>query len=170
MNLDRLDKWMSVATNAGVLIGIALLIIELNQNTDLMRAEIHSMRAIAKTERQMFLANSGEMSRIAQTAAAAGFPGDPDALSVLTAEERYRYAVFMQGMKESFSNWHYQCQQGLLDDELCETGYRVDVRSLLPTLRAMNIDLKNTRASFVADLREIAQEEGLPIPNEDGSW
>ena len=141
MNIDRLDRWLSLATNAGVLIGIALLIIELNQNTDLMRAEIHTMRAIAKTDRQMTLANSGEISRIAQTAFAAGFPADPAALSVLTGEERFRYAVFLQGMKEALSNWHYQCQQGLLDDELCRTGYESEVRVTMANLKGMNIGL-----------------------------
>jgi hypothetical protein len=76
----------------------------------------------------------------------------------------------MQGMKESFSNWHYQCQQGFLDEELCQTGYRIDVMNILPVLRAMNIDLTNTRSSFVADLREIARQNDLPVPNEDGTW
>ena len=170
MNLDRLDKWVSIATNIGVLLGILLLIFELNQNTALMRAEIHAMRAIAKTERQMFLANSGEIATIASKAFAAGFPGDENAFDVLSPEERFRYAVFMQGMKESFGNWHYQCEQGLLDEDYCTSAFVAEVRSLLPILHGMRIALTNMRPSFIADIRDIAAQQGLPVPNEDGTW
>ncbi len=58
MNTDRVNDWLSLLTNVGVLIGIVLLIIELNQNTELARVEMHAMRAEAKAERQMNLANS----------------------------------------------------------------------------------------------------------------
>lgn len=170
MNLDRLDKWLSLTTNIGVLVGIALLVFELNQNTELTRAEIHAIRAVAKTDRQMFLANSGEIARIAQTSFAAGFPGDPDALSVLTPEERFRYGIFLQGLKEAISNWHYQCEQGLLDDELCRTGYESEVRSALPLWNAMRIGLENTQRTFIIDVRRIGRDANMAVPNEDGSW
>ena len=157
-------------TNVGVLIGIALLIWELNQNAELARAEMHAMRADAKAERQMSLANSGEISRIAQTAFAAGFPANPEGLAALTDEERFRFAGFLQGLKEAVGNWHYLCQQNMLDDELCRAGYRSEVRSLVPMLHGMRVSFANMRESFVADVRNIANEEGLPVPNEDGSW
>ena len=170
MNLERADKWISMATNIGVLAGIVLLVFELNQNTDLMRAEIHAMRAIAKTERQMFLANSGEVASIASKVFAGGFPADVNALEVLSAEERFRYLVFLEGLKESFGNWHYQCEQDLLDEEYCATAFAVEVRTLLPQLHGMKINLTNMRPSFIADIREIAAAQELPAPNEDGTW
>ena len=170
MNTDQINGWLSLLTNVGVLIGIVLLVLELNQNEELTRAQIHAMRAEAKAERQMTLANSGEISRIAQTAFAAGFPANPDGLAALTAEDRFRFAGFLQGLKEAVGNWHYQCQQGLLDDELCQSSYRAEVRQLVSMLHGMDIGLSNMRASFVADVRKIANEEGLPVPNEDGTW
>lgn len=170
MTTDQINKWLTLLTNVGVLIGIALLILELNQNTELARAEMHAMRADAKAERQMNLANSGQISRIAQTAFAAGFPAKSEGLAVLTDEERFRFAGFLQGLKEAVGNWHYLCQQRMLDDELCRSGYRSEVRNLVPMLHGANISFTNMRDSFVADVRIIANEAGLPVPNEDGSW
>ena len=170
MNTDRVNDWLSLVTNIGVLIGIVLLILELNQNTELARVEMHAMRAEAKADRQMNLANSGEISRIAQTAFAAGFPTNPEGLAVLTDEERFRFAGFIEGLKEAVGNWHYLCEQDMLDAELCRSGYRNEARNLIPILHGMNVDLTNMRQSFVADVRNIAKAEGLAAPNEDGSW
>ena len=170
MRLKKLDRWVSLLTNVGVLIGIVLLIFELNQNTQLMRAEISSVRAEAKAGRQMMLANSGDISRIVQTAFAAGFPAIPNAISVLTPEDRFRYGIFLQGIKEAMQNWHYQCQQELLDEEVCETAYEAEIITFLPMLSAMNIDFTNSRPSFVTEVRRIAAKTGLPAPNEDGTW
>ncbi len=58
----------------------------------------------------------------------------------------------------------------MLDDELCRSGYRYEVINLVPMLHGMHMSLTNMRESFVADVRNIAKEEGLPVPNEDGSW
>lgn len=170
MNTDKLNDWLSLLTNVGVLIGIVLLIVELNQNSELARAEMHAMRADAKSERQMNLANSGEISRIAHSAFASGFPANQDGLAVLSDEDRFRFAGFLQGLKEAVGNWHYLCQQNMLDEELCRSGYRAEVVSLLPILHGMNVDFSNMRESFVADVRKIAIEEELQVPNEDGSW
>ena len=53
MDIEKTNHWLTLVTNVGVLIGIGLLVYELNQNTNLMRAEMHAMRAEAKATRQM---------------------------------------------------------------------------------------------------------------------
>lgn len=170
VNLKQLDRWVSLATNVGVLVGIALLVLELNQNTNLMRAEMHAMRAEAKATRQMEQANSGEMVRIMYEASAAGFPQDPDGLDALAPVDRYRFAAFVAGLSETVQNWHYQCHQELLDEELCRTGYESQARGLIIWSHAMNMDFSASRPSFVADLRRLATNSDLPVPNEDGTW
>lgn len=40
MDSDRLNKWLTLGANVGVLIGIILLVIELNQNRDMMRSHL----------------------------------------------------------------------------------------------------------------------------------
>ena len=170
MDLEKTSQWLTVVTNIGVIAGLGLLVYELNQNSALMRAEMHAVRAEAKTERQMFLANDGDIAGIASKIFAAGFPRNPDAMETLTPEERFRFTVFISGFMEAVQNWHFQCQQELLDEELCKAGYPAEARSLLTQTSALGIPLGNMRRSFIADLRRIAIEEGLPVPNEDGSW
>lgn len=170
MELNKISQWLTVVTNLGVIAGIGLLAYELNQNASLMRAEMHAIRAEAKTERQMFLANDGIISGISAKLFAAGYPQDSAAINSLSYEERFRLAIFIEGFKETVANWHYQCQEGLLDQELCEAGYPSEARSLLVQARAMGVELANMRRSFILDLRRIAEEEGLPMPNEDGTW
>ncbi len=170
MKLKQLNRWMTLLTNVGVLIGLALLIFELNQNAELMRAELHALRAEAKASRQMELANGGEVSRIMFEAISQGFPQDPGALSQLDPQDQFRARGFLAGLTEAVQNWHYQCQQELLDFELCQSGYEAQAADLIIFVHGAGLDFSSSRASFIEDLRRIATETDLPIPNEDGTW
>lgn len=44
MNVDNVDRWLTLGANIGVLVGLALLIVELGQNSDLVRTQIHQAR------------------------------------------------------------------------------------------------------------------------------
>ena len=44
MNTDKLNTWLSLGANVGVVIGLMLLIIEINQNTEMMQAQINQSR------------------------------------------------------------------------------------------------------------------------------
>ena len=39
MDSDRLNRWLTLGANLGVLVGIVLLLLELDQNRKLMRAK-----------------------------------------------------------------------------------------------------------------------------------
>ena len=39
MNLDRLNDWLTLLTNVGVLVGIFLLVIELRQNQEILELD-----------------------------------------------------------------------------------------------------------------------------------
>lgn len=45
METDRVNRWLTLGANFGVVIGIALLILEINQNTEMMRAQMTQARA-----------------------------------------------------------------------------------------------------------------------------
>ena len=47
MNADSVNKWLTLSTNIGVVIGLVLLLVELDQNADLVRAQIHQARSDA---------------------------------------------------------------------------------------------------------------------------
>jgi hypothetical protein len=45
LKADAINRWLTLGANLGVLVGIFLLIAELNQNSTLMRAQIFNDRA-----------------------------------------------------------------------------------------------------------------------------
>ena len=47
MNYTRLNDWLALLANVGVVIGLVLLIFEIRQNSEMMRAQITQSRAEA---------------------------------------------------------------------------------------------------------------------------
>ena len=45
MQSNKLDRWLTIGTNLSVLIGIILLIVEINQNNELVRVQIEQTRS-----------------------------------------------------------------------------------------------------------------------------
>ena len=43
MESERLNRWLTLGANLGVLVGILLLVFELNQNRDLVRAQTENV-------------------------------------------------------------------------------------------------------------------------------
>ena len=55
MDLDRLNKWLTLVANFGVLVGIIFLILELSQNTQALRANaIQNSTDLARQQVMMF--------------------------------------------------------------------------------------------------------------------
>ena len=48
MDADNLNKWLTLVANIGVVIGLVLLIYEIRQNSELVRAQIHQARSDSK--------------------------------------------------------------------------------------------------------------------------
>jgi hypothetical protein len=45
MNPDSLNRWLTLGANVGVLVGLLLLVFELNQNRDMIRAQTRNEMA-----------------------------------------------------------------------------------------------------------------------------
>lgn len=170
MNKEELHNWLTLGANVGVLIGLGLLIYEIRQNSELMSAEIHTIRAEGKASRQMDLANNGVAMTIAAKARSLGFPQDPDAVNELSYEERVRLALMYTAILEATENWHIQCQHGLLNDATCTITQRDQLEFLLPLAKGIGVDLVGRTPSFIAEAQNIASDAGLPVPSDDGSW
>ena len=44
MDTDKMNRWLTLGANVGVLIGLILLLFEIRQNSDLMRSQIATPR------------------------------------------------------------------------------------------------------------------------------
>ena len=107
MESEHLNRWLTLGANFGVLIGILLLVFELNQNRDLMRSEIRNELSDGVVEIFMQVAENGELASIVRR----GTSGEE-----LSPEESFRYSSFAKAMFRYWGNVHYQYQNGLYDE------------------------------------------------------
>ena len=107
LDWDRIGHWLTLGANVGVLIGLILLIVELNQNQTMMRAQ---------TRHEV----SQELVDILVTRAL-----DPQTVDIqlraqngeeLTPIEAYQFALFSQAMIRYWEDVHYQYRMGLYDE------------------------------------------------------
>ena len=107
MDSDRLTRWLTFGANLGVLVGIILLIVELDQNRDTMRAQtrhelamgiVDLLQTVASNEQLadlMYRANSGEE---------------------ITPRELFQYQIRTNALFRYWEDVHYQYRVGLYDD------------------------------------------------------
>ena len=107
MDSDRLNRWLTLGANIAVLVGIALLIIELGQNRDMMRAQIRNEIARGVSD---FLPLVIDDREFADTLARSG-AGEP-----LTAAEEVQINAWYSMIFNYWQNVHYQYRQGLYDE------------------------------------------------------
>lgn len=172
MNSEFLNKWLTLVANIGVLIGLFLLVFEIRQNTELMRAQVAMERTI--TNRQIFSdwANSGELVPIEVKlfGQVEGFPMALGWSSLLTPEELLRYGYRMRGRGEELKNDWYQCSLGLVEEEICTRAVRVRMRNNLHRFYELRIPLRRSQQSYINEMQDLAEELGLPPLGNDGRW
>ena len=156
MNADSVNKWLTLGANFGVVIGLILLLVEINQNSDLVRAQIHQARSDAHVESRYNLAES-EFLLPAQTKfrAAGGF-GDLSAMDQLTPIEAARMREFFTAYHQDYDNLFYQYEQGYLDDEFYRYRIERTIRIFAPWWKKLDIfESSGRRASFDAEIKRI---------------
>lgn len=116
MNADKLTKWGTLAANVGVLIGLALVLAELNQNRTVMRAQIrHELSA----------------SIVDMLHTEAAYPQLADILrraedgEMLTPTEQLQFNRRTNALLRYWEDVHYQYRLGLYDRSEFEAHRRV---------------------------------------------
>ncbi|MEQ9006414.1 MAG: hypothetical protein RLP12_00915 [Ekhidna sp.] len=112
MNLDKVNQWLTLLANLGVLIGIIVVAIELQQTQTEMRAESATMRA------QMAIGNSDSRAanRIYELVQKI------DSGQILTIEEEYGARNYQETLLRYFENIHYQYELGVLDEQIWQAN------------------------------------------------
>lgn len=147
MDSDRLNRWMTLAANIGVLIGIFLLIVELQQNTE--STELQAA--------QSYVALSHELDfRIVD---------DPSLIAVFltpaderTTEDLYRMDRWSFGLLRTWENGYFLYTRGVLDDDLW-SGQEAFMADLLRNSDDVRNYYQNNRNYFSKDF--VAFLDGL---------
>ena len=75
MNLNKLNNWLTLIANIGVLIGIIVVVVELRQNTTAIEYDSYWNRVAAAADLRIPLIESDELARKYLEYAALGAPG-----------------------------------------------------------------------------------------------
>lgn len=147
MNTDRLTSWLALGANVGVLIGLILLVVELNQNREMMMAQTRN--EISQGEMSL-LALTAESKELADIVTRANRGEDLDPAEWLMWNTRSE-SVF-----RLWQNVHYQGRKGMYDqDEFAKhletmesvlagnsglVRYWCDNRAIFPSAFAASVD------------------------------
>ena len=172
MDANRPNRIVTFVTNIGVLIGLILLVYEVRQNSDLMRAQISMERAITNIQILADFANGGDLVPIDVKLyeESEGFPGTLGWSKILTAEEKRRYEFWMYLRLTELNNDWFQCTVGLVPPETCRKEVRDNMRRSLHRFYELGISFTRSESSFIVEMQELARLEGLPEVNDDGTW
>ena len=172
MDTDKFNRWLTLTANLGILIGLVLLIVEIRQNTDLVRAQIAMDRTTSSIETLINVANSGAIAPInaGLHADVAGFPMVLGWRGKLTQEEGQRYRWWLQARLYEFNNDWFQCTEGLVPAETCERELSNRMLRSIHRFYEFRIDFRRYPQSFIKEMQEIARQEDLPKINDDGTW
>lgn len=107
MDSDTLNKWLSLGANVAVLVGIVLLIVELDQNRDMMRAQTRHEIADGIVDLLLVPASNPQLADLMYRAETGG---------ELTPEENFQFRMRTNALLRYWEDVHYQYRIGLYDD------------------------------------------------------
>ena len=109
MNADKLNSWLTLGANIGVVIGLGLLIYEINQNTKMMQAQINQQRTDTAMSEQQAVYNSDYVPAIDVKIS----NGEQ-----LSDEELIRYEHMFRAFNRNMDNQLWQYNNGYLGENI----------------------------------------------------
>jgi hypothetical protein len=156
MNADNVNKWLTLSANIGVVFGLILLLIELDQNSDLVRAQIHQARSDAHVAMRYERADSEFLFPARQKFILAGGIEDLSAMDRLTPTEAGRVTEWIAARHQDYDNLYYQYQQGYLDEEFYKYRVEGSIREFAPWWKKLGLfESGGRRPSFDAEIKRI---------------
>lgn len=106
MDTDRMTRWLTIGANFAILVGLVLVLVELNQNRLMMRAQIRHDLSMGIVEMLNTPANNRQLSDVLYRVQSGEELSGPDLFQFqLRTNALFRY----------WENVHYQYRLGLYD-------------------------------------------------------
>ena len=109
MKAQKVNSWLTLAANIGVVIGLVLLIIEIRQNTEMMRAQINQSRTDTALFQQYSMSDTDYVAPIIAKVRRG---------EELSDEEMIRYDARMRAFNRNQDNNLWQYNQGYLGENI----------------------------------------------------
>ncbi len=159
MDTDSVNKWLTLSANVGVVIGLILLLIEIDQNSDLVRAQIHQARSDAHVWMKEESADSEFLLPAMEKFRLAGGSKNMNAMDALTPIEAARVKRSMEAAHQDYDNLFYQYQQGYLDEEYYQYRVAPTIKELAPWWQKLDVfESGGRRPSFDAEIDRLRSD------------
>jgi len=107
MEPDKVNRWLTLGANIGVLIGIILLVVELDQNREMIRAQTRNDISQQLSNRLLLVASNSKLNSVTRRARLG--------MELSEDEERQVYLYQIANLRD-WENMHYQYRQGMFDE------------------------------------------------------
>jgi len=154
MSAESINRWLTLGANIGVMIGLILLVVELNQNSELVRAQIHQARSDNYESSMMEIADTEYLLPAYKKLIAAGGLNDAAALDALDSTEKERIRRYAQARLGGYDNLFYQHRAGYLDDEFYQARVVSSIRHMTPLWEKFKL-LERVTPGFAAEIERI---------------
>ncbi len=106
MSKERLIQWIALAANGGTIIGLLMVIMQLQQNRTLMRAQVRNELATTIVELLNSSAGNSQLASVLRRA---------ELGEQLTADEQFQFRLRSNALLRYWEDVHYQYRLGLYD-------------------------------------------------------
>jgi len=127
MQFEKLNNWLSLLGNVGVIVGIIFLAIEISQNTDMMRSQTRDSITGKNLDLLMAIGADEYASDIFSRGMNSELEG-----AVADSGESFSFFYMFQGTVRIWENEWYQYQQGMFDDDEFAARKRSWSRAMSP--------------------------------------
>ena len=153
MESDKINRWLTLGANIGVLIGIILVVVELDQNREMVQAQTRNDISQQLTNRLLTMASNAQLASVKRRA---------EAGEELTVDEEHQYYLSFVANMRDWENMHYQYRHGTFDETEFDAE-RITWRSLINSNKAFAAGWCQTRqnysSEFVAEIENLLDED-----------
>ena len=156
---ERLNSWIALGANVGVLVGLALLVVEINQNNVLVRAQIEQSRSQALVDwRRQVAMDDGFSELMVKILALDPQANIQEALeSQFTPAERVRVIAYVSSDFFDFETLFGQYQRGLVSEDYWQERAVAAIRQRGALWKKFD-PFVSTRRAFREEVDRILEE------------
>jgi len=107
MSKERLIQWIALVANCVTILGLALVILQLQQNRSLMRAQVRHELASTIVDLLNSTANNSQLASVVRRAGVG---------EELTPDEQFQFRLRSNALLRYWEDVHYQYRLGLYDE------------------------------------------------------
>ena len=159
MNAKQLNSWLTLGANFGVLVGLALLVLEINQNNGLVRAQIEQSRSQALVDWRRQVAMDAGVADLLTRLRDLYLSGDVQSqfADQFTPVERTRVMGILTADFYDMENLFAQYQRRLVSDDYWHQRIVPTIRERAELWKAF-VPLDASRQAFRDEIARIVRD------------